>query len=65
MIDEIEDQKLTELRLMGSALQELALRNVKLENQIKSFREQAGSHKLNPLGQLNPNITPINYNIRR
>jgi len=64
-MEEKEENSREEIRLLASALQELATRNLNLENQIKTMKENENKQKKNAFTHLNSHITPINFVARR
>lgn len=65
IIEELEEQKLEETRILGGAVQELAVRNLNLENQIKELQGKSQENKENRKNILNQFITPIDFKIRK
>jgi len=67
IIEELEEQKLIEARLLGGAIQELAVRNLNLEKQIVELRqkEKTQENKENKRYLINSLITPIDFKIRK
>ena len=67
IIEDLEEQKLTEARLLGGAIQELAVRNLNLEKQIVQLKEKenAQENKENKRYALNSLITPIDFKRRK
>lgn len=45
----MEDQQLAEVKLLGGALQELAVRNLNLEERISALKEKETSAKMKTL----------------
>ena len=64
-MEESEERNSSEIRLIGSAVQELALRNMNLEKQVKEMKENENKQKKNAIAHLNSHITPINFIARR
>jgi len=67
IIEELEEQKLIEARLLGGAIQELAVRNLNLEKQIVELKEKdkTQENKENKRYLVNRLITPIDFKIRK
>jgi len=67
IIEDLEEQKLEEARILGGAVHELAKRNLNLENQIKELQGQGKGqeNKENRKNILNQFITPIDFKIRK